>query len=205
MRIQKPARQFYKRRQWGAIKIQSHFRGFRIRYERVLFLRRATAAQRKIARPYRGHLSKLLPFRMTIQRYTRGLIGRFRTLNRKLYMKRLMIIQSLYHQKIAIKKVNYLKYKSMMSTKILKNWRGYSVRLCRYRNIYQNHDILSKSVTLISKMIRGYISRKDILIMKKACKKAESLRSKREHIAVKRAVNLVLMRTRNELDTPEGK
>jgi hypothetical protein len=93
-RLQKMVRGRIQQRITGSIKIAAAFRGYNVRYQQVLRSRRLTAAQRKVARPYRGRLAMLLPMRVKCQKVARGFAGRLVARHRRAWFANLVRVQA---------------------------------------------------------------------------------------------------------------
>jgi len=90
----------------------------------VLRSRRLTAAQRKVARPYRGRLAMLLPLRVKCQKLVRGRLGRLRARLARLYLRRVVAFQCLWRCRVACLRVRWLRHLNACAAVWQRNWRG---------------------------------------------------------------------------------
>jgi hypothetical protein len=109
---------------------------------------------------YRKHLATLLRFRLTLQRYVRGHLGGCAALRRKLWLNRLVKVQARVRAKNASKAVSWRRYRFTMTTLVLRNWRGFSTRLARFRAVEAQHVLLATKATEIARCVRGKVSRR---------------------------------------------
>ena len=188
----------------AAIKMQAATRGFIIRWNAIVKLRRRIAAQIYLARWYREILATYLQARIRIQSLVRGYLGRIYAVRWAHELKAIKLLQTRYRMRLDWKRTQFMRRRRYQLLSIQSTMRGFMVRNARAKLIMLGHRLLAEAATVVLRWARGAQGRKDMERLRMACLAAEQARLAREKEIIDEAVQLAEVREKFYLDTPEG-